>query len=189
MMGLAWAAVWLPAGLVSARLIVGELDPEHIAGPLYGGFICGTIFCGLGGIASGARRLDQLSPYRAAVWGVSAGLIVGVLPFVLGDNGRYQAGWSSLIVAASALAAGVSAGRRRSSEWSPVRAASLAAGVTGLLSGVLPWIVTARNSVDALLPVAIIGGLSGLSAVSAFLSPPIARWLRTHQSATSAPTP
>jgi hypothetical protein len=25
--------------------------------------------------------------------------------------------------------------------------------------------------------------------VSAFLSPPIARWLRTHQSATSAPTP
>jgi len=109
MMGLAWAGAWVLAGLLPARLIVGELEPEHIGGPLYAGFICGAIFSELAGMASGRRRLDDLSSYRAAAWGAMSGLCVGVLPFVLGDDGSYSAGWATTVVAISSIAAGIAA--------------------------------------------------------------------------------
>ena len=43
MMGLAWAAAWLPVGMIAGALLVGELEPEHIGGPLYAGIPCGAI--------------------------------------------------------------------------------------------------------------------------------------------------
>jgi len=86
LMGLAWAAVWAPLGMIAGRLIAGELEPEHVGGSLYAGFLCGSIFSAVGGIASGRRRLDELSFSRAAAWGAVSGLLVGVLPFVLGDQ-------------------------------------------------------------------------------------------------------
>lgn len=29
MMGLAWATVWVPVGMLAGQRIVGELEPEH----------------------------------------------------------------------------------------------------------------------------------------------------------------
>jgi hypothetical protein len=185
-MGLAWAGVWVAVGLLPARLIVGELEPEHIGGPLYAGFICGAVFSELAGIASGRRRLDELSSSQAAVWGAASGLFVGVLPFVLGDNGAYQAGWTLAIVATSATAAGIAAGRRRLGEWSSFRAATLVAVVSGLLAGALPWFLTTQHSIERFLPVAVIGGLSLLSALSACVSQSVSRWLTKQNSPASA---
>jgi hypothetical protein len=189
-MGLAWAAAWVLAGLLPARLIVGELEPEHIGGPLYAGFICGTLFAELAGIASGRRRLAELSPYRAAAWGALSGLFVGVLPFVLGsgDISDYQAVWATTIVATSATAAGFAAGRRRLGEGSIFPAAILAAVVSGLLVGAPLWFLATQNSIERFLPVAVIGGLTALSALSACVSLAVARSSKKHDSDAAAPS-
>ena len=86
LMGLAWAAAWLPVGMVGGALVVGELEPEHIGGPLYAGFLCGSVFSAIAGLASGRRRLTDFSYMRAAAWGAVGGLVVGALPFVIGDQ-------------------------------------------------------------------------------------------------------
>jgi hypothetical protein len=83
MMGLAWAGVWVPAGVAVAGLMLDELDPEHIGGPLYSGFICGSIFSAVAGIATGHRRLGELSWSRAAVSGAVSGLLGWALWFLL----------------------------------------------------------------------------------------------------------
>ena len=86
LMGLAWAAAWVPVGVVAGGLIVGETEPEHIGGPLYAGFLCGAVFSAVAGIAASRRRLDEMSLARATAWGAVSGLAVGALPFVLGDQ-------------------------------------------------------------------------------------------------------
>ena len=83
MMGLAWGGAWVPVGVVGARLLVRELDPEHIGGPLYAGFICGLIFSAVAGFASGRSQLRELSLSRAAVSGVMSGLSASVLWLLL----------------------------------------------------------------------------------------------------------
>ena len=86
MVGLAWAGVWVPLGALVGSLIVGELEPEWIAGPLYAGFLCGATFSIAAGIAAAGRRLDELSFARAAAAGAVSGLLVSALPFILGDQ-------------------------------------------------------------------------------------------------------
>ncbi len=191
MMGFAWAGVWIPIGALAARLIVGELDPPHIAGPLYAGFLCGTLFSGLAGIASGRRRLDELSPYRAAAWGALSGLFVGVLPFVMGtgDATDYQAMWATIIVATSATAAAMAAGRHRLGDGSIFRAAILAAVVSGLPAGALLWFLTTQNRSPRFLPVAVIGVLTALGALSAGVSVALARTAKKYDSDAAAPSP
>src|SRR5687767_15577413 len=65
-MGLGWAFVWVVVGVVGAGLFLDELDPPHIGGPLYSGFVCGTLFSAVGGFASGRRRLEDMSLAGAA---------------------------------------------------------------------------------------------------------------------------
>lgn len=84
--GFAWAIAWVPIGMVGDTLIVGELEPEHIGGPLYASVICGATFAFFSGIASGRRRLDELTLTQAATWGAVSGAVVGMLPFILGDQ-------------------------------------------------------------------------------------------------------
>jgi hypothetical protein len=86
MMGFAWAAVWVPAGMIGGQIVVGELEPEHIGGPLYASVLCGAIFSALAGVASGRRRLGDLSFAQAATRGGLTGLVVGALPFLIGDQ-------------------------------------------------------------------------------------------------------
>ena len=103
MMGLAWGALWVPVGVVGARMIVGELDPEHIGGPLYAGFLCGSVFSAVAGIASGRRRLGELSFLRAGSWGAVSGVLVGALPFVIGEQGRDRPLWVLPVVVTSSM--------------------------------------------------------------------------------------
>ena len=86
LMGLAWAAAWLPVSMAGGALMVGELEPEHIGGALYLGFPSGVVFSVLAGLASGRRRLTELSYVRAAGWGAVSGLLIGALPFILGEQ-------------------------------------------------------------------------------------------------------
>lgn len=185
MMGLAFAGAWLPIGVVGGPLYVGELEPEHLGGPLYAGFICGVVFFALAGIASG-RRLGEMSAYQAAAWGAVSGLFTGMLPFVLGEGHAtdYEAVWSMAIVAISSMAAGMAASRRWLGALSPSRAAILAAVVSGVPAGGGLWILTSssQNGLERFLPVFLTGGLSGLGALTGFFLPAAARWLKTQNS-------
>lgn len=186
MMGLAFVAAWLPVGMIAGSLYVGELEPEHIGGPLYTGLVCGTVFSALAGIASG-RRLADLSAYQAAAWGAMSGLFTGMLPFVLGEGHAtdYEAAWSTAIVATSSIAAGLAARRRWLGALSPARAAILAAVVTGIPAGGLLWILTSssQDDLERFLPLFVMGGLTGLGALTGLLLPSIARWFNKQNSA------
>lgn len=85
MIGLGWAAAWLLPSMIVGSIRVGEVEPEHIGGAL-AGFPSGFLFAFFAGIASGRRRLGDLSLARAAACGAVSGAIVGMLPFVIGDQ-------------------------------------------------------------------------------------------------------
>lgn len=106
LMGLAWAAVWIGAGVVLGPIYAGELEPEHIGGPLYAGFIAGTLFSAVAGLASNRRRLADLSPLRAGAYGALVGAVVGMLPFVIGDqHGTDRPLWILPVVLTGSMAA------------------------------------------------------------------------------------
>ena len=48
------------------------------------GFVSGVVFSVVLWIAAGRRRFGELSLSRLAAWGAVSGLLLGVLPFVLG---------------------------------------------------------------------------------------------------------
>ena len=88
MMGVAWAAAWIPIAILLAVIVDPDdsMDEPWFAAGAYAGFLCGTVFSAVAGIAAGRRRLGELSFSRAAAWGAVAGLLIGVLPFVLGSQ-------------------------------------------------------------------------------------------------------
>jgi hypothetical protein len=87
-MGLAWAVAWAPIAVLIGTLI---LDPDNSMDEMwpvigaYPGFLCGVLFCAVLAIAERGRRLEELHLSRAALWGTVAGLLVGALPFAIGD--------------------------------------------------------------------------------------------------------
>jgi hypothetical protein len=186
-MGLAWATAWIPLGMMGSMRFAGELEPEWIAGPLYAAVICGAVFAAISGIASGRRRLDQLSVRTAAAWGAMSGLFMGAFPFVLGDNGGYENTWSIVIVVICTTAAGLAARAGWLGSLTISRAATIAATTSGLLAGPLQYALGPQR--DAYPPwvyvVAIILTLTALGTVSAALSAPLSRLLKA---ATASPT-
>ena len=86
LIGLAWAAAWLLPSMIGGSIYAGELEPEHIGGALFAGFPSGFLFAFFAGIAAGRRRLGDLSLSRAAAYGALVGAVVGMLPFLLGDQ-------------------------------------------------------------------------------------------------------
>ncbi len=87
-MGVTWALVWLPAGLLLGLVLDpdGSMDePWMLVGALPG-FLAGVMFSVVLGVAARRRRLDELSVARVGGWGAFAGLLIGSLPFVLGDQ-------------------------------------------------------------------------------------------------------
>ena len=85
LVGLAWAAAWLLPSLIGGTIRAGEVEPEHIGGAL-AGFPSGFLFAFFAGIASGRRRLGDLSLARAAASGALSGAIIGMLPWVIGSQ-------------------------------------------------------------------------------------------------------
>lgn len=86
LMALAWAVVWAPVGVLIGMIVdpSDSMEEMWVAVGAYPGFLCGAIFSAVLGIAEGHRRLDKLSLSRIGIWGAASGLLVGVLPFVLG---------------------------------------------------------------------------------------------------------
>ena len=87
-LGLTWAAGWALVGaliaVISGFMGMPEeagLDPwVALAMP---GFIGGVIFSAMLWLVEGGRRFHELLLPRIAAWGAVAGLLLGVLPFVL----------------------------------------------------------------------------------------------------------
>jgi hypothetical protein len=78
-MGLAWAAAWVPVGSLAGWLLVAELEPEWIGGPLYAGFVCGAVFAVVSRIADGSSALGEMSLPRSGIAGAVSGLLAGGL--------------------------------------------------------------------------------------------------------------
>lgn len=87
-MGLTWAVGWAIVGALMA-IICGFLDipEESVLDPWLAlalpGFIGGVIFFAVLGVAERGRRIHEPSLARVAACGAVAGLLLGVLPFVL----------------------------------------------------------------------------------------------------------
>ncbi len=102
-MGLIWAVAWAPLGLLIGAIVDpdGAMDEPWIMVGTLPGFIGGVIFSVVLGIAARSRRFDQLSIPRFGAWGALAGLLVGMLPFVLGSPNPGLPTWLPLVVVGS----------------------------------------------------------------------------------------
>ncbi len=89
LMGLTWAVVWLPVGLMIGMILDrdGAMDEPWIVVGTLPGFLAGVMFSAVLGIAARRRRLEELSVAKVGGWGVVAGLLLGSLWFVSGDQG------------------------------------------------------------------------------------------------------
>jgi hypothetical protein len=86
-MGLTWALVWAPVAVLIGTAIDpdGSMDEMWPAIGAYPGFLGGVVFSVVLAIAARRRSLDELSLPRVAAWGAFAGLLVGTIPFLIGD--------------------------------------------------------------------------------------------------------
>ena len=89
-MGLTWAVGWTLVGMLGVVVFytffpsVPDIFDIWLPVFAYPGFFGGVIFSMVLRIAEGGRRFDEWSLPRIAAWGAMAGLLLGLLPFVLG---------------------------------------------------------------------------------------------------------
>jgi hypothetical protein len=89
-MGLLWALLWAPVAVIIGTQIVDPDDSMDEMWWMVGalpGFLSGVVFSAVLSAVARRRRLDELSVARVGGWGAVAGLIIGILPFLLGDRG------------------------------------------------------------------------------------------------------
>lgn len=106
LMGLAWAAVWTPVGVLLGLAVDwdGSMEEIWVAVGAYPGFLCGALFYAVLGVAAACRRLEDLSLSQAAARGAVSGVLVSAMPFLAlatieGDDSQ---GWPlALLVLAS----------------------------------------------------------------------------------------
>jgi hypothetical protein len=121
-MGLTWAVVWAVAAVVIGLIVDPDdsMDEMWPAIGAYPGFLGGVVFSIMLGVAAGNRSLESLSVRAFAAWGALAGLMVGLIPFVIGDPSSDVPLWQlgvgvvgSITVLSAASAAGSLALARR----------------------------------------------------------------------------
>lgn len=102
-MGLVWAIVWAPVGIFIGMIVDpdGSMDEPWVLVGTLPGFLGGVVFSAVLGIAARRRRLNELSLLRVGAWGAVAGLLVGLLPFVLGDLNPRVPVWLPVVVTGS----------------------------------------------------------------------------------------
>ena len=88
LMGLTWAVVWAPVAVLIGLIVDpnGSMDEMWVAIGAYPGFLCGVLFYAVLGIVEGRRGVDDLTLSCVGTWGAVAGLLVGVLPFLIGES-------------------------------------------------------------------------------------------------------
>ena len=89
-MGVIWALVWAPVAVLVGTQII---DPDNSMDEMWfmvgalPGFLSGVVFSAVLSRVARRQRLDDLSVAQVGAWGALAGLLVGILPFTLGDTG------------------------------------------------------------------------------------------------------
>jgi hypothetical protein len=85
LMGLTWAVVWAPVGLLIGMIVDpdGSMDEPWVLVGTLPGFLGGVAFATVLGIVGRRRRFDDLSLPRFTAWGAGAGLLVGGIWVVL----------------------------------------------------------------------------------------------------------
>ena len=89
LMGIFWAVAWMPVAIVLGTMIIdpdNSMDEMWFAIGAIPGFLCGFVFSMMLGFAERQRRLDEVSLPRVTAWGAVSGLLVGALPWALGDQ-------------------------------------------------------------------------------------------------------
>ena len=113
LMGLTWAAVWAPVGVLIGMIVDphGSMDEMWVAVGAYPGFLGGLVFSVVLAIAERRRRFDELSLARVGAWGAAAGLLVGALPFAVGESTSELPLWllGVVVIGTLTLLSGVSA--------------------------------------------------------------------------------
>ena len=81
LMGLTWAVLWAPVGVLVGMLVDpdGAMEEPWLLVGAYPGFLGGVAFAAVLGIAGRRRRFGELSIPRFAAWGAAGGLLVGAL--------------------------------------------------------------------------------------------------------------
>ena len=112
-MGLIWAAGWGVAAVLIGMIVDpdGSMDEMWVAIGAYPGFLGGVVFSAVLAIAARRRGLDELSLSRVAAWGAAAGLLVGVLPFTIGEPTTERPLWllAGVVIGSITLLSAVSA--------------------------------------------------------------------------------
>ena len=88
LMGVTWALIWAPVGVLIGLIVDpdGSMDEMWVAIGAYPGFLGGVVFATVLGIVGRRRRFEELSLPRFAAWGAVAGLLVGAIPFAVGES-------------------------------------------------------------------------------------------------------
>ena len=113
-MGVMWAVMWAPLGVLLGMIVDrdGRMDEPWILVGALPGFVGGVVFSLVLAIAARRRRFHELSLPRFATWGALAGLVVGVLPLMLGTLSPEVPRWLpvAFVVAVTLLCAVSAAG-------------------------------------------------------------------------------
>ena len=141
-MGLTWALVWAPAAVLIGIAIDpdGSMDEMWPAIGAFPGFLGGVTFSVVLAIAARRRGLVELSLLRVAAWGAFAGLLVGALPFVIGDPATETPLWllAVVVIGSITLLSAVSAAGSLALARMAERRAPAGAGMDGVRAGIAP---------------------------------------------------
>ncbi len=87
LMGLTWAVAWAVVAVLIGMIVDpdGSMDEMWVAIGAYPGFLCGAVSATVLGITAGSRWFRELSLSRVGARGAGAGLLVGVIPFLVGE--------------------------------------------------------------------------------------------------------
>lgn len=111
LLGLAWAVAWAPIAVLVGLIIDpdGSMDEMWPAIGAYPGFLCGALL--VAGLSIAGRGLDELPAARAAAWGTVVGLLVGSLPFAIGEPGPEIPVWrlAAIVIGSITLLGAMSA--------------------------------------------------------------------------------
>jgi hypothetical protein len=112
-LGVIWAVAWGFVGFLMEIFVdphgrIADIWPAVLGYPAFFG---GVFFSFVLGMAARGRKFHELSFARFAAWGALAGLLVGMLPFVLGSPAGNISAWrlAVLIIPPITLLTAVSA--------------------------------------------------------------------------------
>ena len=112
LMGVTWALVWAPLGLLIGMIVDpnGTMDEPWILVGALPGFLSGVVFSIVLGIAARHRRFSELSAGKFTAWGAAAGFATGALPLMLGTvNPRLPFWFPGVVIGSITLLGALSA--------------------------------------------------------------------------------